>query len=276
MKKPNYTNVSIQNTIVFVLILCEFAYITLCKLKFHEYNVKNIFGHFGWYKIHIIIFTVSCILLLTFITSILLNINSLLTCIFLVLTIFLYLEYKLNYTDANVMDVGYLVNTDGIHTGDYVLMDTPKQMDSYFQFIPVTSMNMYHVGILIKDSKNNVYILESEHIPHYCEYSQKTKTGVMLSPFETRIQEFDTVYIVKNNIHNYVSNDDFMTFVDKYKDLKYMENDINCIVLLLLFLKEHGLLKHEEITKRLYVEYPYILDNANYTIDFDYSIVKAK
>ena len=123
-----------------------------------------------------------------------------------------------------------LVNMNEIQTGDYILIETPKHIDNYFKLVPVMTLQMYHIGILLKDANNHVYILECEPKPHYCEYSQKTKTGVMLLPFETRIQEFDTVYIVKNNIHNYVSNDDFMAFIDKYKDLKYMENDINCIV----------------------------------------------
>ena len=193
-----------------------------------------------------------------------------------VLSSILYLEYHLNRRHDMFINITTLVNTDEIQTGDYILMETPKHIDNYFHLVPVTSLQIYHLGILFKDAKQNVYILECEPIAHDCVYSKKSKTGVMLLPFETRIQEFDSVYIVKNNIHEHVSNDHFIAFTEKYKDIEYMENDINCIVLVLLFLKEHGLLKHEEITKRLYVVYLYILDNANYTIDFDYTIVKAK
>jgi hypothetical protein len=274
MKKPIRTYVSIPNIIVFILIICEIAYIALSKLKYSEYNVKHIIGHFGWYKIQFMIFMVTGILLLTLIISLWLNINGLLSLIFIVLTYFLYLEYKLNHRDELLMNISTLANKDEMNTGDYIMMETPKNMDSYIQFSPVMSMGIYHVGIIVKDTNQKVYIMESEHIPHYCEYSKKTKTGVILSSFEKRIQEFETVYIVKNNIHEHVSNNDMMSFIEKYKDVEYMENDINCIVFLLVFLKEHGLLKHEEITKRLYVEYPYILDNANYTIDFDYTILK--
>lgn len=275
MQKYNYTHTHIPNLIVAVIIVFEIIRIAYGKQSLREYKPKSIFGAFEWYKIQCIFAILFIFIAFTFIGKVLFKINVILCFVLLALSSVVYLEFYLNRKHTVFENVDPLVNMDEIQTGDYILMETPKHIDNIFHLVPVTSLQVYHVGILLKDANNHVYILECEPIPHDCLYSKTKKNGVMLLPFEKRIKEFDTVYIVKNNIHNYVSNAHFMAFVDKYKDLEYMENNTTCIVLLLLFLKEHGLLKHEEITKRLYVEYPYILDNANYTIDFDYSIVKA-
>jgi hypothetical protein len=276
MKNSIHKNASIPNIIVALIIVFEILYIAYGKLSLREYKPKSIFGTVQSHKLKMIFGTVSFYIAMAFIANMSFNINVILCLILLVLSSVLYLEYHLNRKDETLTNLSTLVNIDEIQTGDYILMETPKHIDNYFHLIPVMSLQLYHIGILLKDANNHVYIIECEPIPHDCEYSKTNKNGVMLLPFEKRIQEFDTVYIVKNNIHNYLSNDDVIAFLKKYKDLKYMENDINCIVFLLLFLKEHGLLKHEDVTKRLYVEYPYILDKDNYTVDFDYRIVKAK
>jgi hypothetical protein len=159
-------------------------------------------------------------------------------------------------------------------TGDYILYRTPQTLETVFEVIPVTFLGIYHLGVVIKDEKGT-FLLESMPYKFYCEYSKKEKYGVVLLDAKKRLEEtIETAYYVDNNLKPYIDKTKVYEFIDIYKDYKYMEKNVNCDTLTLLFLEYFGLI-HKDISQYLlFLPYDFLLKAKNYTVDFQHTIYK--
>ena len=104
-----------------------------------------------------------------------------------------------------------------------------------------------HIGIIIKI--NNIpYILESTEDYYNCEYSKYKKNGVILHRAYDRIKDYSgRVYLSRNNLDKFISNDYIKSFIERYKHLKFLENNIGCIEFIKKFLFESNLLKKDNL-----------------------------
>ncbi len=265
------------NVVIFIILLIEIVYImtNYKKFIFTRMRIKSLFGHFVLYKVYSVILTLIFIFLLMTLCKIL-NINIILACLFLLVSGYLYTEYKLysNHTITRTKKPLSELKHE-INTGDFIIYETPRKISDYFCLVPVLFLNVNHIGIWIKDTDGQLYILECDASPHFCEYSKKIKSGVMLLNVEERLKDYDDYYLIKTNIHKYITNTDVLNFIEKYKDRDYMENKLNCITLVLAFLKRFNLIKRNLVPPNsLYVDYKFLLDPSNYTKTYSYDIVK--
>jgi len=150
-------------------------------------------------------------------------------------------------------------------------IEPPKTLETVFEIIPVIFLGIYHLGVVVKD-ESGTFILETMPYKRYCEYSKKEKRGVILLDAKKRLEEHvEIVYYVDNNLKPHIDKSRLYDFINTYKYCKYMEKNVNCNTLVLLFLKYFGLI-HKEISQRLlFLPYTYFLKPENYRVDFQYS-----
>ena len=279
MDKNIHGNSKYVNILIFVILVIEILYIVINHKKFvlNRMHIKTMFGHFVLYKVYFLILIIVMIALLGLLYKVL-NINHVLGYLFLLVSLYLYVEYKLssNHNITNKKKTFEQLKNQ-IHTGDFIIYETPRRLSDYFCLAPVIFLNLNHIGIWIKDSNGKLYILECDAAPHYCHYSKKMKTGVMLLNVEERLKEYDDYYLIKTNLHKYIHETDVYRFMEKYKSKDYMEDKLNCITLVLAFLKSLRLIKEHLVPPNpLYVEYQFLLDPDNYTKKYDCDIIKIK
>ncbi len=176
-------------------------------------------------------------------------------------------NFSQNYIEPKILQ-------DELNTGDIVLfkcyeydsIDTPLYL-----FILSLFQNTFfsHIGIIYKDSNNETFIIESNGDPSYCELSKKIKNGFQFKKFINRIEEtkIHRVHIVKNNIYQFIDNNKIINWINKYKNHKFLEDNINCIGLVVSFLQENNLLKNQFM--------PYLFEDLinplNYNIPITFS-----
>lgn len=273
---------NILSYLILFIIFIEILYIiinndSLCiiNLKLHNsYNVSNI--NYIYLILFIVIFSLLCFYLYV---SYLLNIHLLLSFVFLLLTVFLYVEYKIR-KNKNIshlkMDIHKVL--ENCNTGDIIFYDIPKIIPNIFHFIPILLFGMNHMGIVIKRN-NNVYLLECAYDNNYCHYSNKIKNGVILINLKDRIIDSmnnskNDIYFVKSNLHNQIKESDVNQFIEEYKNNNYMDDQINCVSIYLLFLQKFKLLSSEYSILPLYEEYTKILQPDFYNFDYKNEIYK--
>ncbi len=198
--------------------------------------------------------------------------NKLIATITLLLIIFLVLiginnKLKTNlYLSEQFVKPEKIVNE--LNTGDIVIFRC-YEYDSIgtwiIQGIPLIQ-NFYstHVGIIYKDYKNNkVYIVESNKDEHYCELSKKVKGGTQVMDFVNRINKTKVhrVYVIKSNMHKYVTNNQLMKAIIKYKDYAFLQDGIYCVNFITKILIESGILKEENVIPYLMDDF---IDSRNY------------
>jgi hypothetical protein len=264
-----------QDAILFFVIITELFYIII-NFKSNiitNFRVKNIFGKVYFYKILIVILFIFFSILFSYIISAIFKTNILLSFIFITCSFILYIEYKLKINTNISNKIINIKENNYFNTGDIIIFETPKNIETLFSVIPVLVININHIGIVLKDANKKILILESEHTEQYCNYSNRIKNGVMLLDLEDRLKMFDNCYLVKTSLHKYINQDELVKFIEKYKDKEYMEDNINCITLVSSFLKELKLIKNDNNIS-LYTDYKYFLNNTNYTNEIDIDIYK--
>ena len=120
-------------------------------------------------------------------------------------------------------------------------------------------------------------MLDSDGSDHYCEYAKRIKNGVVLTELIPRAKEYDDYYIIQTNLHKYINRADLLKFIGKYSEKSYMEDNINCMTFVLLFLHELKL-SAENLFKKypLFADYRILLDKKIYSIPFEYDLWKLE
>jgi len=160
---------------------------------------------------------------------------------------------------------------DTAKTGDFILFETPKTMPDLFHIIPSLSLGCNHIGIVVL--RNGVpYFLESDYKKEYCHISRREKTGVKCIPLEERLSYVTSpMHIIKTNLYQYIDKEDQINaFFERYKDKEYMEDGVQCMYFLLLFLQEFNVLQNH-YSLPVIIDYSYLLDPDFYRVPFSYT-----
>lgn len=269
-------NKQIINVLLLVVLFSEITYIWVEYKDFEirHYQVDEYFGKIESYKVRLLFAYLCFLIAFVFLLKLIFTFDLLLLFLVLFVSLYLYLEYKIK-TNHDLTDRQKNIEQikREIQTGDFILFETPKQVASYFAFVPVVYLNINHIGVLIKDKENRVFILECNGYTEFCEYSKREKTGVALVDFEKGIRHFDDVYVVKTNLHQHIDPLQVNRFIAKYKEKNYMEDNINCITLVLLFFRDLGLIDASKFDmNQLYVDYQVLLNKEIYNIPFEYQL----
>ena len=257
------------------IIIIEIAYIVLTNdNELFNHNLISLAGEFQLWKIAVLVFLASfSVALCAFAHKLRLNIALLILS--LILLLFIYVNHKL---ERNMILTDKTVSIDDtlsrMKTGDYILYRTPQTLQTVFDIIPVTFLGIYHLGVVVKD-EHGTFILETMPYKYYCEFSKKEKYGVVLLDAKKRLEEsIETAYLVENNLKPHIDKTKVYEFIDIYKNYKYMEKNVNCDTLTLLFLEYFDLI-HKDISQYLlFLPYNFLLKAKNYTVDFQYTIYK--
>jgi hypothetical protein len=226
----------------------------------------------------VIIISILSFISISFYICYLYKINIVCYFILVILFLILSLEYQLNI-NKHICKKEININKlyEACNTGDIILYDIPYKIPDITHTIPTYFFGMNHIGIIYK-SNNELYLLECDYNNNnYCTFSNKRKNGVALLKLEDRINiNENRTFFVKTNFHNYITNRTIINFIEKYKDVRYMENNFNCITTVIHFFEEANLLKHKNTNIFLYVYYKTIFDKNFYNFPFEYEIYKLK
>jgi hypothetical protein len=134
--------------------------------------------------------------------------------------------------------------------GDFILFRSYHTYDIPALFVyrflhPLSSEIFFgHTGIIIK--KDGVpYIMECADDYHNCEINNKYKNGFVFHKAYDRIKDYSgRVYLCRNNLENFIDNDKINNFINKYKHINFVENNIGCVKLIIQFLYDCNILKY--------------------------------
>lgn len=267
-----------RNIIVYVIICIEIFYIIY---NYNNLIIKNItFKYFilsfQWFKLAIALFVIGLLfeygLIIYF-----LNIQFIPAFIMLFLTFIICTEYKLKKNKSLSNKTQLLKDaSNDFKTGDIVIFETAYNMGDIYELIPVHFLGISHIGLILKE-KDEIYLMHADIHENYCEFSKQTKTGVVLQKLSDVISNMNySFFVAKTNFHLHVNNDDINKFFEKYRHNIYMENNINCISFIVLFLKEFNFINSYNDILPTYIEYEKILDNSFYNFNCIHDILKIK
>jgi hypothetical protein len=269
--------------IILLIIFIEIIYLIYSKEILSE-KIDHIYSNEGFKSLKIIstIFIIFLIIIIYYISKYIekvYKINKYVCILFIIITFLSLIEYKLS-TNINYSNVTNNIDDeiDKLTTGDFVLFRSYHSYDIpelfFYRCISSLFSKIYfgHIGIIIKI--NNIsYILESTEDYYNCEYSKKYKNGFILHKAYNRIKNYDgRIYISKNNLHEYINNDQIYTFCEKYKDLSF--NNIGCCKFVITFLYHCNIIKYNYL---LLLQYDIINKINMYNVDYIiYENIKIK
>lgn len=268
---------TIVNILILLVILYEIQYIIDTSLLINTFKVKRSFGHVTSYKIIGTLIILTAFIVAYVIVTRALKIDGLLFALFTLISTPLYLNYVLS-KHHNITDKKKPIKLalDEMKTGDFIIFETPRHITNYFVLVPVLALSICHIGIIVRDG-DKIYMLDSDINDYYCEHSKRVKNGVLLTELTSRIPEYDDYYIIQNNLHKYINPDDLLKFIGKYADKSYMEDNVNCMTFVLLFLHELKLSAENLFKKHnMFVDYRLLLDEKIYSRPFEYDLWKME
>jgi len=252
------------NIFILPIIFIQLIYIYFNSSELFSEKIYSIISHQGSMKIKFI----SLLLLIIFITSIyyfinfikkIYNVNKLILSIFIILTFMIIMEYKLS-TNKYLSNIENSIEEalNKSTTGDFILFRSYHTYDIpdlfFWRFLNPLSSEIFvgHIGIIIR--KNGIpYIMECADDYHNCEINNKYKNGFVFNKAYDRIKDYTgRVYLCRNNLEKFIDNEKINNFINKYKNISFLENNIGCVNLIIKFLYECNILKYNYIFLRPY------------------------
>ena len=251
---------------------------------FNEKIIPNKKGFFSLEFTENIIVIIICIILIYYSYKLILNSNNKITIIFIfiisIYLILIYINHKLK-TNKNFSKNKKELNEIKLqlNTGDIVLFrsyysDKFSDIFIYKAFLPIIQETFItHIGIIYKDSFDNVYILESNGDKFYCDLTKKTKNGPLVIDINKRFDNLENyrIHIVKTNLYKFIDIKKLNESIMKYKEYSFMHDGIYCVNYILKILEENNLYK----INNMFPVPNDILNKNNYLCDiiFEESII---
>ena len=268
------------NSLILCIIFIQLIYIFFNSTEIFSEKIYSIISHEGSIKIKFI----SILLLIIFITSIYYfinfinnkyNVNKIILSIFIISIFMIITEYKLS-TNKYLSNIENSIE-DALNkstTGDFILFRSYHTYDIpdlfFWRFLnPISSEIFFgHIGIIIK--KDGVpYIMECADDYNKCIINNKYKNGFIFHKAYDRIKDYTgRVYLCRNNLEKFIDNEKIDVFVNKYKKISFLENNIGCVKLIIEFLYDCNILKYNYIFLR---PYSFVSDDI-YKIKYESSI----
>lgn len=270
--KTNNQNIYIITSFIIFIIFIEIIYIIFfCKELFKE-KIDYILSFEGnvYVKIFSVFLFILFFLIIYYFTKYIekeYNIFFLYTFILIILSFLLLIEIKLK-TNVNFSnktgDINEVLNNTT--TGDFILFRSYNSYDIpelfFYRYLNALYSKVFfgHIGIIINNN-NEPYILECTEDFFKSEITNKKKNGVIYHKAYNRINDYyGNVYICKNNIEKFIDNNDIINFMEKYKNISFLENNISCVIFIkkfleyfnLLNIKSYFMLPYDFINKEIY------------------------
>jgi hemin uptake protein HemP len=256
--------INYYNIFILSIIFIQLIYIFFNSSELFSEKIDYIISHEGNMHIKFIsillitIFIISIYYFINFIKK-KYNINKLILYIFIILTFIIIIEYKLS-TNKYLSNIENSIEEalNKSTTGDFILFRSYHTYDIpelfFYRYLNSLSSQVFfgHIGIIIK--KNGVsYIMESTEDYYNCEINNKYKNGFIFHKAYNRIKDYSgRVYLCRNNLEKFIDNNKINNFINKYKNINFLENNIACIKLIILFLYDCNILKYNYSFLRLY------------------------
>ena len=180
------------------------------------------------------------------------KINYALTMMFIWLTIMIYLEYILSSSrQFSTTSDDIQTALDRARTGDFIFVRSYHSLDIIDFVFYRLSLSIFnsnpcfsHASMIIKIN-GIAYILETSEYTYHCIHANKMKSGVKLINVYDFINKYGScrVYLSRNNLHNYIQDENINKFMDKYGHLSFYEHSVACTSILYLFLSFANVLK---------------------------------
>jgi len=243
----------------------------------NEKIIPHIDGFFNTDIANIICMLFSIIIVYYFYNIITNSDNKVKTIFIIIIIIFLillYIDQRLN-TNKKFSKIKIELNKikSTLNTGDIVMfrcyyVGSLSDIALYKILLPIFQETYFtHIGMIYKDSTDNVYILENTADKLYCHLIKEIKSGRLLLDFNGRFDNLDNyrVHVVKNNLHKYINNDKLNESIHKYKEYSFNQDGIYCVNYITKLLEENGLFKtSNSIIPLLPID---IFDKKNYNFD---------
>ena len=202
------------------------------------------------------------------------KIKTIFIFIIIIYLIILYIDQKLN-TNKKFSKIKKELNEikSTLNTGDIIMfrcyyLGSFSDIVLYKILLPIFQETFFtHIGMIYKDTIGNIYILENNGDPFYCNLTKKIKTGSLLLDINERIDNLNNyrIHIVKTNLHKYINIDKLNQSIDKYKEHTFLQDGIYCVNYIIKLLQENDLFK---INNGLLPHLPIdILNKENYKCD---------
>jgi len=241
-------------------------------MLFHDiHNIKLILKLSFYNNIQIIIF----IIIIYNLFILFLNSKTKLKIIFIIIIflIILYLDERF-YTNKKFSIIKKDLNEikSELNTGDivmfrcYVIDNIGAALLTKLLLLPFIQETYFsHIGMIYKDSKGNINILECNADPDFCILNKKKKYGTMMLDFDYRFKNMKDyrVHVIKTNLHKFININKLNESIIKYNDYNFYQDNLYCVTYILKLLQENGLYK---MNKLVYLPID-ILDKSNYNCD---------
>ena len=245
------------NIVLILIIIIEFIYVFINDNEMFKEHIDYFYSHEGNINIKVctsigIIILLFIIYYITYYIQQKYKINRFILMIFVIITFIIYIECKLS---TNIKYSNKCNDIDDIlskcTTGDFLFFRSYHSYDIpelvFYRYLNAILSDTFfgHIGIIIKI--NNIpYILECTEDYYNCEYSGNNKNGVILHKAYNRIKNYSgRVYLSRNNLDEYITEEDINRFIKKYSNLSFLENNISCVNLIIKLLYECKILKKE-------------------------------
>ena len=224
-----------------------------------------------------------CAILIYYFYKIILNSDKKMKTIFILIIIIyliiLYIDQRL-YTNKKFSKIKIELNEikSTLNTGDIIMyrcyyVGNLYEIALFKLIMPIVQKTYFtHIGMIYKDTTGKVYVLESNGDPFYCNLTKKIKTGPVLLDFNERYDNLINyrIHIVKTNLHKYINIDKLNQSIDKYKELSFNQDGINCVTYITKLLEENNLFRtSNSIIPNLPID---ILNENNYKCDIIFEV----
>jgi len=202
------------------------------------------------------------------------KINYVIMMIFIWINILIYMEYKMSPIHCKTSgEEDVQTALDKSRTGDFVFTRSyvSNNVGHYAVFRALSSIitgngaPFYgHAGIIVKIN-NVAYIMEFSGEFHHCIHANKPKSGVKLTNAHDLINKcIGRAYLSRNNLHNYIRDEDIIQFMDTYGHISLFDNNMICITIICMFLHFINVFK----TERKYMSISELTNPELYSCDF--------
>ena len=258
------------------VIILEILYLATRPLNVTRIKFRNIFGSFKEYKIIFLILLSMIIGFVVFFSRVMRLPLALLLAVFFVTAFLLVNEtMHIHFPNKRVNAMTMEECLRDAKTGDFLICGVPRVSDNLFYLVPTPLVGIMHIGLVVKGANDSSpHLVDCMEKTRFCEYNKRVKTGVMMRPLADHLSYLKTknYYLIQNHWNATLDEKRIMSVFDRYKDVEYFENNMNCISFVLLLLQELDLIMKPYQSLPLYIHFNRLLDPAFYRVPFDYHV----
>jgi hypothetical protein len=247
---------NIYTILLVIIIIFEILFLLFNDNEIFKEHIDGIYtdGDKTIKKFTIVLVLILCFLLYYFANFIemTLKINKYIVIAFIVFSLIIFIEYKLSRNVSFSKTENELEEAlKKANTGDFLLFRSYHTFDIpelfFFRYFNCMLSEQFfgHVGIIIK--KDGIpYIFESTEDYYDCEHSGFNKNGVIFHKAYDRLKDYSgRVYLSRNNLNNYINDEDVSNFIKNHGHLTFLQNNYGCCRIIIDLLHSCGVFQNK-------------------------------